>query len=170
MGYEINSVWTKLKEKDIRKLNEIIDDKYCKEHEIAIKLYIMNKFNDALNDEILVVNWDNVLRFMRENNWTWYLDDDYKIPTKEEIIERIRTDYFNPGLYQILEKGENRYSVFSGGIVFEMGYSGHYGDNYWVSIYFDIAHYRKGTIFDYDEEQDDDENKDSLFPDWNPEE
>ena len=132
MGYEINSTWTKLREKDIQKLNEIIDDEYCNELEIGRKLNIMKKFS---------LYWENILEFMTDHNWTWFFYDgkeQYRIPTKEEMIERLKTDFLKHGLYEIIELGKNSYGSFSGGFNVEMGI--HEG-NYYVHICFDIAHF-----------------------------
>lgn len=143
MGYEINSTWTKIRENDIKKLNEIIDDRYCRELEIGRKLNMMKKFNKAFDDEINNIYWDNIIKFMNDNNWTWFFYDGgekYRIPNKFEIIDRLKNEYLKHGLYHIIELNEKEYSVFSGGFAFEMGYN---GNNYWVSIYFDIAHFFK---------------------------
>ena len=52
MGYEINSTWTRMHKTDIEELNDIIDDKYCREMEIARKLNLMKKFKEAFDKEI----------------------------------------------------------------------------------------------------------------------
>lgn len=143
MGYEINSTWTKLRENDIKKLNEIIDDEYCNELEIGRKLNIMKKFNEEFEKEIKNIYWSNILDYMKKNNWTWYMGgnlDNYAIPTKEEMIERLKTDFLKHGLYEIIELGKDRCSSFSGGFNVEMGI--HEG-NYYVHICFDIAHFIK---------------------------
>lgn len=143
MGYEINSIWTQIHEKDIKKLNEIIDDEYRKELEIGRKLNIMKKFNKAFDDAINDIYWDNILEYMKKNNWEWAFYDNgenYRIPTKQEMIERLRKEYLNYGLYEILELGKKEFSLFGGGFNFKMRYS---GDDYFVFIYFDIAHFVK---------------------------
>ena len=144
MGYEINSTWTQLRRKDIEELNKIIDDKYCRELEIGRKLNIMKKFKHEFDEEIASLNWDNILKFMEENNWKWYMGgsfDNQATPTKEEMIEMLKTDFLKHGLYVIIELGKDRYSSFSGGFNVEMGYNG--VNNYWVHICFDIAHFSK---------------------------
>jgi len=143
MGYEINSTWTRLRQDDIKKLNEVIDDEYCRELEIGRKLNMMKKFTEEFEDEIKSLNWDNITKFMHDNNWEWYMGgrlsfDNCAIPTKEEMIDRLRTHFFKHGLYNIIELGTEHFSTFSGGFNFEMGYN---GDNYWVHICFDIAHF-----------------------------
>lgn len=143
MGYEINSTWTKLREKDIKKLNEIINDEYCIELEIGRKLNIMEKFNKAFDKEIEHIHLSNIIQFMTDNNWTWFFNDggkEYRIPNKFEIINKLKNDFLKHGLYHIIELNEKEYSMFSGGFNFEMGYN---EDNYWVNIYFDIAHFSK---------------------------
>ena len=141
MGYEINSTWTRLREKDIQKLNEIIDDEYCNELEIGRKLNIMKKFTEAFDNEVNSLYWENILEFMTDHNWTWVFYDgkeQYRIPTKEEMIERLKTDFLKHALYEIIELGKNSYSSFSGGFNVEMGI---YEGNYYVHICFDIAHF-----------------------------
>ena len=144
MCYEINSIWTRLRQDDIKKLNEVIDDEYCRELEIGRKLNMMKKFTEEFENEIKYLNWNNILQFMKDNNWKWYIGgnlDNYAIPTKEEMIERLRgSDYLKHGLYEIIELGKNEFSTFCGGFNFKMGYR---GDNYWVHICFDIAHFNK---------------------------
>jgi len=136
MGYEINSTWTSLHRKDVEKLNEIIDDEYCRELEIGRKLNIMKKITDEFDKEIASLNWDSITKFMKKHNWQWYMGgklDNYAIPTKEQMIERLRKDFLKHGLYEIIELGKDRFSSFSGGFNFEMGHT-------WVHICFDIAH------------------------------
>ena len=142
MGYEINSTWTRLRQDDIKKLNEVIDNKYCQELEIGRKLNVMKKFTEEFENEIQSLNWDNITNYMKENNWQWYMGgrlDNYAIPTKEHMIERLASaDFLKRGLYEIIELGKDRFSTFSGGFNFEMGYN---GSTYWVHICFDIAHF-----------------------------
>ena len=140
MGYEINSTWTRLRQKSIERLNEIIDDEYCIEMEIGRKLAIMEKLTDEFDKEINSLNWDNITKFMKEHDWTWYMGGNLNncyIPTKEEMIKRLKTDYFKHGLYEIIELGKDRFSTFSGGFNVEMGVT---NGVYWVHICFDIAH------------------------------
>lgn len=141
MGYKINSDWTRFHENEINRLNEIIDDEHCNEVEIGRKLNIMHRFEDEFNKEIENLNWDSILKFMNDTNWQWCFYDsvsNYRVPTKEEIIKRLRNDYFKRCLYHIIELRETHYSSFSGGFSVELGYI---GDNCWVNIYFDIAHF-----------------------------
>lgn len=141
MGYKINSTWTQLRADDIKKLNEIIDDEYCIEKEIGLKLNIMNKFEELFSKAIEEINWNGIIKFMEANNWEWAFYDNglnYRVPTKTEMINRLREDFLKPGLYKIIEVGEKKYSSYSGGFVIEMG---HEGDNFWLNIYFDIANF-----------------------------
>lgn len=141
MGYKINSAWTRFHEKDINRLNEIIDNEYCNELEIGRKLNIMHRFEDEFDKEIENLNWNSILKFMKDNNWQWAFYDNgsnYRVPTKAEIIKRLRNYYFKPSLYHIIELGETHYASFSGGFNVELGYL---DDNCWVNIYFDIAHF-----------------------------
>ena len=146
MGYEINSTWTRLRQKDIEKLNKIIDDEYCRELEIGRKLNIMDKITDEFDKEINSLNWDNITKYMKEHDWTWYMGgnfDNCYTPTKEEMIERLRKDFLKRGLYEIIELGKDRFSTFSGGFNLEIG---HNGSSYWVHICFDIAHFVKTNV------------------------
>ena len=145
MGYEINSTWTRLRENDIKRLNEVINNKYCIELEIGRKLNIMKKFKAEFDKEIASLNWDSITKFMKEHDWTWYMGggsfDNCYTPTKEEMIERLASaDFLKRGLYEIIELGKDRFSTFSGGFNFEMGCS---GNICWVHICFDIAHFSK---------------------------
>ena len=143
MGYEINTTWKRMRKDDIERLNQIIDDEYCNELEIGRKLNIMKKFNEEFEKEIKNIYWSNILDYMKTNNWTWYMGgnfDNYGIPTKGEMIERLKTDFLKHGLYEIIELGKDRYSSFSGGFNVEMGI---YEGNYYVHICFDIAHFTK---------------------------
>lgn len=144
MGYQINSAWTKLREKDIQKLNSIIDDGYCKELEIGRKLNIMEKFNKAFYKAISEFNFDIVLNFMRDNNWEWAHYENgksfYEVPTEEHMIDVMKNDYLKHGLYNILELGKTSYSVSGGGIMFSMDMI---GNECYVEIGFDIAHFTK---------------------------
>lgn len=143
MGYAINTTWTQLRRKDIEELNKIIDDEYCRELEIGRKLHMMKAFTEEFNKEIESLNWDSIIKFMGDNNWKWYMGgdlDNFQIPTKEQMIERLKTDFLKHGLYGIIELGKDRYSSFSGGFNVEMGCN---GDRYWVHICFDIAHFYK---------------------------
>ena len=143
MGYAINTTWTQLRRKDIERLNEIIDDEYCREREIGRKLNMMKNFEEEFDKEINSLNWERITNYMKENNWQWYMGgrlDNYAIPTKEHMIETLKTDFLKHGLYTIIELGKDKYSSFSGGFNVEMGY---YGDIYWVHICFDIAHFTK---------------------------
>lgn len=141
MGYETKSIWTQLRSKDIKELNEIIDDEYCRELEIGRKLNIMKKFKAEFNKEINSLNWEAITNYMKEHNWVWYMGgslDNLAIPTKEEMIESLKINFLKHGLYEIIELGKGSYSSSSGGFNVEMGYI---GNSYWVNIYFDIAHF-----------------------------
>lgn len=143
MGYEINSTWTRMHKTDIEELNDIIDDKYCREMEIARKLNLMKKFKEAFDKEINSLNWDNITKFMQENEWVWYIGGELHnmaIPTKDEMIARLKLDFLKDGLYEIIELGEESYSSFSGGFYFNMGIN---GNDCFVNIFFDIAHFTK---------------------------
>jgi len=143
MGYKIDSPWTSLHRDNIKRLNEIIDDEYCRELEIGRKINIMLKFEKEFDEEIKRLNWDSILKFMEDNYWQWAFYDnvsDYRVPTKAEMIERLRNDHFKHCLYRIIELGKTHSSCFSGGFNVELGYI---GNNYWVNIYFDIAHFKE---------------------------
>lgn len=143
MGYEINSAWTRMRKTDIEELNDIIDDKYCREMEIARKLNLMKKFKEAFDKEINSLNWDNITKFMQENEWAWYIGGELHnmaIPTKEEMIARLKIDFLKDGLYEIIELGKESYSSFSGGFYFNMEIN---GNNCLANIFFDIAHFKK---------------------------
>jgi hypothetical protein len=142
MGYKIDSTWKQSRKNDIEELNSIIDDEYCNELEIGHKLNLMKKIKDAFHKALESFNFDIVLKFMNDNNWEWInYDGDvgYAIPTKEIIIENLKTD-LKHGMYRIIELNEKSYQVFSGGILFEINII---GNNAYVSIYFDIAHFVK---------------------------
>ena len=144
MGYEINSTWTRLREKDIEKLNEIIDDEYCRELEIGRKLNIMKKFNEAFDKAVSEFRFDIVLKFMLDNNWEWFHYENgksfYAVPTKEHFIKVLKNEYLKHGLYEIIELGKTSFSMSGGGIMFSMNM---YGDEYYVEIGFDISHFTK---------------------------
>ena len=143
MGYEINSTWTRMHKTDIEELNDIIDDKYCREMEIARKLNLMKKFKEAFDKEINSLNWDNITKFMQENEWVWYIGGELNnmaIPTKDEMIAKLKIDFLKDGLYEIIELGKESYSLFSGGFYFNMEIN---GNNCLVNIFFDIAHFKK---------------------------
>jgi hypothetical protein len=144
MGYQINSTWTKLREKDIKKLNEIIDDEYCRELEIGRKLNIMKKFNEAFNKAVSEFRFDIVLDFMKEHNWEWFHYENgksfYAVPTEEHMIDVMKNDYLKHGLYEIIELGKTSFSMSGGGIVFSMDVI---GNECYVEIGFDIAHFTK---------------------------
>ena len=143
MGYEINSAWTRMRKTDIEELNEIIDDKYCRKLEIGRKLNLMKKFKEAFDKEINSLNWDNITKFMQGNNWLWYMGgnlNNMAIPTKEKMIASLKVDFLKHGLYEIIELGKESYSTFSGGFYSDMILS---GDDCFVNIFFDIAHFTK---------------------------
>lgn len=144
MGYEINSTWTKLRENDIKKLNEIIDDEYCRDLEIGRKLNIMEKFNKAFDKAISDFRFDIVLKFMKDYNWEWAHYENgksfYAVPTKEHFIDVLKNDYLKHGLYEIIELGKTSFSMSGGGIVFSMDMIGY---ECYVEISFDIAHFTK---------------------------
>ncbi len=151
MGYEINSVWTEYRKKEIEELNEIIDNEYYIEREISKKLDIKRRFEEELKDELNFFNFDNVIHVMKLYNWQW-IDDiktwTYKTPSRTDIIKQIK-DLFKEGLYRFIEEGEKDYTVSTGGIVLNMGRN---GDNVWVNIWFDIAHIDK-PLKDTDDEE-----------------
>ena len=144
MGYEINSTWTRLREKDINKLNEIIDDEYCRELEIGRKLNIMKKFKEAFWKEVSEVRFDIIRKFMLDNNWEWFHYENgksfYAVPTKEHMIDALKNDYLKHGLYEIIELGKTSYHISGGGIIFSMDMI---GNECYVNIGFDIAHFTK---------------------------
>ena len=141
MGYEINSTWTRLRKDDIEKLNEILDDEYCRELEIGRRLNIMKfitrKFEEALEE----FDFDRVIGFMRQTDWVWALDGGERVPTKSEMISFIRTNFLKHALYEMIELGKDRYCATSGGIVFNAGIESRSPgpDDVWVNICFDIS-------------------------------
>ena len=142
MGYKINSVWAQLRKNDIEELNSIIDDEYCNELEIGRKLNLMKEIKKAFNKELESFNFDTVIKFMNDNNWEWANYDgtlQYAIPTKEKMIEHLRSN-LKHGMYKIIKLNEKSYQTFSGGIVFSINII---GNDVYVSIYFDIAHFVK---------------------------
>lgn len=148
MGYQINSAWTKLREKDILELNKIIDDEYCNEIEIGRKLNIMEAFEKKLDEAINDFDFDTVIKFMKSVNWEWahYKNGKhyYAVPSRADIIDSIKSN-FKHGLYNIIELNKKNYCVSGGGIVFDMGMKMDYplSDTIWIDIYFDIAHFCK---------------------------
>ena len=147
MGYQINSTWTQLREKDINRLNEIIDNEYCIEHQIAIKLHIMEVFENLLEEEFNRLRFDIIESFMQAANWEWSFYENgksfYKIPDKNDMIKMIKREFFDHALYDIIELGKNEYMCSTGGFVFNMGMTGKYAskENCYLNIYFDIAHF-----------------------------
>ena len=149
MGYKINSPWTELRKKDIERLNEIIDDRYCIENEIGRKLNIMEVFEQLFDEAIKDFKFDIVLEFMNKNGWKWSMYEDgksfYKVPNRIEMIRMMRREFLKPGLYNIIELNKKEWGASTGGIVFDMGILGNYAskDNCYLNIYFDIAHFVK---------------------------
>ena len=147
MGYQINTSWTKLRKDDIERLNKIIDDEYCNEHQIARKLNIMRTMEKKLDEAIEKFNFKVVIEFMTQHNWKWAHYKNGKsymaVPDKKDIIKFIKTDFFKHGLYALIESGKKNFSCSSGGLIFFMGYDGDYccSDSAWVTVYFDIANY-----------------------------
>ena len=142
MGYQINSVWTRLRKDDIERLNEIIDDEYCVEQEIGRKLNLMNKLTEAFDEELNRFNFDAVLSFMNGHDWKWAFYEDsksfYKVPDKDDIIKTLKTDFLKHALYDIIERGKTEAGTESGGLVLNIGID---GNDVWCRIYFDIAHF-----------------------------
>ena len=140
MGYTINSTWTRLRQKDIEKLNKIIDDEYCIELEIGRKLNLMKQFDKALNEALENFNFKVVNEFMVAHNWEWAMYKDgkqyYKVPSWDEMKDAIKNDMYKHALYNILELKETHETISSGGLVLDMGIE---GNDVWVQIYFDIA-------------------------------
>ena len=128
MGYQINSTWTRLREKDINRLNEIIDDEYCIEQEIGRKLHIMEVFENLLEEEFNRLKWSNIKNFMNANNWEWSFYENgksfYKIPDIGDMRKMIKREFFNHALYDIIELGKKEYTCSTGGFVFNAGMTG----------------------------------------------
>lgn len=99
MGYSINSTWTRLREKDINHLNEIIDDEYCNEKVIARKLHILEIFEELLDEELNRLRFDIISKFMKENDWVWTLYENGKsyeaVPTVNQMVKFIKDDFSN---------------------------------------------------------------------------
>ena len=142
MGYEIDTTWKRLHESDIKKLNKIIDDGHCNEMEISRKINIMKCFERSFNMAVDNFNFSSVIKFMKENDWTWYIDGEYAVPTKEQMIDDMRS-CLKEGLFRIIERGDMEYIADSGGIIFTMEMRNGECD---VKIYFDIANYYKDDI------------------------
>ena len=144
MGYQINTTWKKLREKDILELNKIIDDEYCNELEIGRKLNLMDKLNKVFNEELSNINFDNILDFMEVNDWKWSIYKNgksyYEVPTKEYIIDQLKNDFLKHCMFEIIELNKTESGRESGGIVLDIGIN---GNDAWCRIYFDIAHYNK---------------------------
>jgi len=149
MGYPINSAWTRLREKDINHLNEIIDDEYCNEKVIARKLRILEVFEELLDEELKRLKFDVISKFMKENNWVWSFYENGKsyeaVPKPQQMINYIKEDFFKHALFEFIELNEKEYTVSGGGFVFNAGMTSEYPskDNCYLSIWFDIAHFVK---------------------------
>ena len=137
MGYAIDTTWRKFHESDIKKLNEILDSEYMNDLKIGHEINIMKNFNRAFDEALMAFDFDAVLKYMKDNDWTWGIEEE--TPTKEQMIDNMR-ERLNHGLYEIIKRGKTTYGTFSGGIVFEMSMI---GNECYVEIYFDIAHFVK---------------------------
>lgn len=146
MGYKIDSIWTKMNENRIDKLNAIIDDHYCIENEIARKLSIMDQITQEFNREVNSINFDNIVNYMQANDWKWAFYDDgpsYRVPTKDEMITFLKENFLRNGLYDMIELGKHRFNISSGGFCFDISLN---NGIYYVNIVFDIAHFMKDDI------------------------
>lgn len=147
MGYQINTTWTELRRAEIERLNEIIDNEYYNELEIARKLRIMTTFEKKLEEAIEDFNFDVVIEFMKQHNWKWAHFKDGKsymaVTDKEDIIDSIKQNFFKHALFDLIELNKKEFSCSTGGLVFFMGYDGDWcdDDSAWLTIYFDIANY-----------------------------
>ena len=146
MKYKINSPWTRLRANDIIRLNSIIDNKHNIESHIGYKLHIMKIFEDLFNDEIKKLNFDFIENLMKANNWEWSMhkngDSYYAVPTKNDMIEFLKTEFLNEALYSFIELNKKDFIMESGGFVFNMSMIGDYASKNTCNlrIYFDIAH------------------------------
>ena len=147
MGYQINSTWTRLREKDINRLNKIIDDEYCNEKVIARKLHILEMCEELLDEELNRLKFDIIQDFMVKNDWTWSIYENGKsyesVPTIKQMIDFIKENFFKHALFEFIELNNKEYTVSSGGFVFSAGMNSNYPskDNCYLSIWFDIAHF-----------------------------
>ena len=147
MGYQINSTWTRLREKDINRLNKIIDDEYCNEKVIARKRHILEIFEELLDEELNRLKFDIIQDFMVKNDWTWSIYENGKsyesVPTIKQMIDFIKENFFKHALFEFIELNNKEYTVSSGGFVFSAGMNSNYPskDNCYLSIWFDIAHF-----------------------------
>jgi hypothetical protein len=146
MGYKINSTWTRLREKDINRLNEIIDDEYFNEKIIGRKLHILKIFEELLDNELARLRFDIIQKFMKENNWVWSMYENDKlheaVPTIKQMIDFIKEDLFKNALFDLIELNKKEYTASSGGFILNAGTSSEYPskDNCYLSIWFDISH------------------------------
>lgn len=144
MGYQINSTWTKLREKDILELNKIIDDEYCVEQEIGRKLNLMEKINNAFDKELSELNFDIIEQFMEDNDWRWSIykngKSSYEVPSRSYMIEELRNDFLKHIMYDIIELGKTNSGRSSGGFCVDVII---HGNDVCCTITFDIAHFSK---------------------------
>ena len=156
MKYEINSTWTRMRSKDIEKLNEILDDEYCVEMEIGRKLSLMKVCRTEMENAIKDFNFEIVIAFMKKCNWVWAYTEEEKITHKQCTPSRVDfekyfEECFRHALFRFIENGENIYHVESGGIIFYL----HCRDilrpsnhNTYCSISFDISQLKRGEYSD----------------------
>jgi len=148
MGYKINSTWTRLREKDINRLNEIIDDEYFNEKLIGRKLNILKIFEELLDEELDRLNFDRIHNFMKENNWVWSIYENNKlheaVPTIKQMIDFIKEDLFKNALFDLIELNKKEYVASSGGFILCAGTNSEYPsrDNCYLNIWFDISHFK----------------------------
>lgn len=131
--------------KEIAELNRIAANEYEEDMEIGRKLHIIRVVKQVVQDEIDTLNFDVILNFMKSVNWIWArtIAGRDMVPTKEDLIKHIHTD-MDHALYKMIELGENRYHVSSGGLDIEIVCSDlSYADkdNTYCNIGFDIAHF-----------------------------
>lgn len=131
--------------KDIAELNRIATNEYEEDMEIGRKLRIIRVVKQVVQDEIDTLNFDVILNFMKSVNWIWAhtIAGRDMVPTKEDLIKHIHND-MDHALYKMIELGENKYHVTSGGLDIEIVCGNlSYADkgNTRCSIGFDIAHF-----------------------------
>ena len=142
MGYQINSTWTSLRKDDIEKLNKIIDDEYCNELEISRKLNLMDKLNNAFDEELERLNFDIIEKFMQDNNWVWAIYKNgkcyHEVPDRYYMRDQLRNDFLKHIMFDIIELNKTESGRESGGFYVELGVR---GDDVWCTIHFDIGHF-----------------------------
>lgn len=115
-----------------------------------IKQFDCDKINKVIQDILDNFNFEKVHSVMKIFEWEWCLNGEYKIPSIEELKNKVK-ELLTDGFYELINKHIDYYKLGTGGFEIEFFYNIDYDEYsskqyvYAADVKFVLTNYDVGT-------------------------